>query len=49
MYAFAWKNGHVVWKERWYAFTSRISLWTNIYMTQKDQVFVANVMVTDPT
>jgi hypothetical protein len=43
------QNGHVVWRERWYAFTSRVSLRTNFYMTQKDQVFIVNVVVIDLT
>jgi len=33
----------------WYVFTSRVSLQTDLYMTRKDQVFVANVVVIDPT
>jgi hypothetical protein len=45
MYALTRKNGHVIWKERWYAFTSRISSQANFYMTQEDQVFVADVVV----
>jgi hypothetical protein len=36
MYAFTWKNEHIVWKERWYALTSNVSLWINLYMTQTD-------------
>jgi hypothetical protein len=48
MYVFAWESGHSVWKERWYAFTSIISLRTDIYMTQKDQVFVADVVIINP-
>ncbi len=35
MYAFAWKSGQAVWKEWWYAFMSRVSLQTNLYITQK--------------
>jgi hypothetical protein len=46
MYVFAWESGHVVRKKWWYTITLRISLQTNIYMTWKDQVFVANVVVT---
>jgi len=49
MYTLAQENGHVVWKEQWYALTSRISLRANLYMTRKDQVFVTNVMVIDLT
>jgi hypothetical protein len=48
MYVFAWESGHSIWKERWYAFTSKVSLWTNIYMTQKDQVFVVDVVIINP-
>jgi hypothetical protein len=33
MYALAWENGHAVWKERWYALTSRVSLWADLYTT----------------
>jgi hypothetical protein len=33
----------------WYAFTSRVSLQADFYMTHKDQVFVANVVFIDPT
>jgi hypothetical protein len=33
VYAFIQKSGHVVWKEWWYAFMSRISLQANFYMT----------------
>jgi len=33
----------------WYVFTSRVSLQTDLYMTRKDQVFVANVVVINPT
>jgi hypothetical protein len=49
MYAPVWENGHVIWRERWYALTSKISLWVNLYMIQKDQVFIANVVVTNLT
>jgi hypothetical protein len=35
MYALAWKNGHIVWREQWYAFTSRISLQSDLYITRK--------------
>jgi hypothetical protein len=33
MYAFSQKSGHVVWKERWYTFTSKVSLQANVYTT----------------
>ncbi len=36
MYAFVWKNEHIVWKERWYTLTSKVSLWIDLYMTQED-------------
>jgi hypothetical protein len=49
MYALVQENRHVVWKKQWYAITSRISLRVDLYMTQKDQVFVANVVVIHPT
>ncbi len=49
MYVLAQKSGHDIWKERWYAFTSKVSLQADLYMTWKDQVFVADVVVTDPT
>jgi hypothetical protein len=49
MYALIRKSGRVVWKEQWYTFTSTVSLQANLYMTRKDQVFVPNVVVTDPT
>jgi hypothetical protein len=48
-YAFAWKSGHIVWKERWHTLMLRISLRANLYMTRKDQVFIANVVVIDLT
>jgi hypothetical protein len=48
MYAFVRKSEHVVWKEHWYALTSRVSLQANLYMTWKDQVFVLNVVVIEP-
>jgi hypothetical protein len=47
MYVFIRKSGHVVWKEWWYTLTSRVSLWTNLYITQEDQVFIADVVVID--
>jgi len=49
MFAFIRKSGHVVWRKRWYAFTLRLSLRVDLYMTRKDQVFVANVVVIDAT
>jgi len=49
MYAPVRRNGHDVWKEQWYALMLKISLRTDLYMTQKDQVFVGDVVVTDPT
>jgi len=49
MYALAQKNGHVVWKEQWYTFTSRASLRVNLYMICEDQVFIATVVVIDST
>ncbi len=36
MYALTQKSGHNVWKEWWYALTSRASLQANLYMTHKD-------------
>jgi hypothetical protein len=48
MYALIQKNGHVVWREWWYALTSRVSLWADLYMTRKDQVFVVDVVVINP-
>jgi hypothetical protein len=49
MYAFAREKEHVVWKERWYALMSRISLQTNLYMIREDKVSVVDVVVIDPT
>jgi hypothetical protein len=48
-YVLARKNGHIVRREQWYALMSKISLSVNIYMTCEDWVFVANVMIIDPT
>jgi hypothetical protein len=48
MYALAWKNGHSIWRKRWYALIWRISLRIDLYMTRKDQVFIANVVVNYP-
>ncbi len=33
MYTLAQKNGHIVWKERWYTLISRVSLQIDFYMT----------------
>jgi hypothetical protein len=49
MYALVWEGGHVVWKKQWYALMSRISLWTNFYITWEDHVFIANAVVTNLT
>jgi hypothetical protein len=49
MYAFARESGHAIWKERWYALALGVSLQIDLYMTREDQVFVANVVVTDLT
>jgi hypothetical protein len=49
MYALAIKNGHIVWKEQWYALMLRISLQANIYMIRKNQVFIVDVVVIDST
>jgi hypothetical protein len=49
MYALVWYDGHDVWKEWWYAFTSEVSLQANLYMIHEDQVFVANVVVMNST
>jgi hypothetical protein len=49
MYALAWENGHIIWKEWWYAITSRVLLQVNLHMTREDQVFVVDVVVTDLT
>jgi hypothetical protein len=47
MYVVILDNGHVVWKEWWYTFTSRISLQVDLYMTKEVQVFVVDVVVTN--
>jgi hypothetical protein len=47
MYALAWKNGYIVWKKQWYTFTWRVLLWIDLYITQKDQVFIVDVVVID--
>jgi hypothetical protein len=49
MYAFAQDNGHVVWKKWWYALTSTISLQADFYIPREHQVFVTDVVVTNPT
>jgi hypothetical protein len=49
MYALVQESGHVVRRKRWYAFTSRVSLKDDFYMAQEDQVFIADVVVIDPT
>jgi hypothetical protein len=36
MYALVRESGHVVWREQWYAFTSRASLRVDLYMTYED-------------
>jgi len=36
-------------REWWYIFTSRVLLRAYLYMTQKDQIFVVNVMTIDST
>jgi lipid-A-disaccharide synthase-like uncharacterized protein len=45
MYVFDWENGHVIWRELWYALVLGVSLWVDIYMIHKDQVFVAVVVI----
>jgi hypothetical protein len=47
MYVVVRRNGHVEWIEQWYIHTLRVSLRTNLYMTHEDQVFIANVVVTN--
>jgi hypothetical protein len=49
MYAFIQKSWHAIWRERWYALTSGVSLQTNLYMTPEDQIFVVDVVVMDST
>jgi hypothetical protein len=49
MYALAWEGGDVVWRDWWYVLVSGISLRIDLYMTWKDQVFIADVMVIDLT
>jgi hypothetical protein len=48
MYALVQENGHAKWKEWWYAFTLKVSLWTDLYITWKDQVFVVDVVIINP-
>ncbi len=45
MYALAQESGHDIWRERWYALTSGVSLRADLYMTRKDQVFIIDVPV----
>jgi len=49
MYALAQENGHVIWREWWYALMSKVSLQPDFYMTLEDQVFVVDVVVTNLT
>ncbi len=49
MYTLVQKSRHVVWKEWWYALTSRDPLGVNLYMTREDQVFIVDVVVTKLT
>jgi hypothetical protein len=49
MYALTQKSEHIVWKEQWYALTLGVSLRTNLYMTQEDQVFVVDVVAINLT
>jgi hypothetical protein len=49
MYALTQKSGHGVWKDQWYIVMSRVSLQTNLYMSREDQVFVADVAITNLT
>jgi hypothetical protein len=49
MYALTQKNGHVVWREQWYALTSKASLQVDLYMICEDHVFIATVVVIDLT
>jgi hypothetical protein len=49
MYVLIFKNEHIVWTEWWYIFMSRISLQANFYMTQEDQIFIADAVVTNST
>jgi hypothetical protein len=49
MYVLIFKNEHIVWRESWYILMSRVSLQANFYMTREDQIFIADVMVTNST
>lgn len=49
MYAFTWKNGHVVWRIQLYAFTLEVSLWADLHMIRENEVFVVDGMVTNST
>jgi hypothetical protein len=49
MYAFIQESGHIVWTEWWYAFTLKVSLQADLYMTRKDHIFIVDVVVIDPT
>jgi len=49
MYALARENGHNVWREWWYTFTSKVLLRVDLHMTRDNQVFVVDVVVTDLT
>jgi len=49
MYTFIRESEQVVWRKCWYVLTLGISLWIDLYMTHKDQVFVTDVVVTNMT
>ncbi len=49
MYAPTSKSEHNVWKKWWYTFTSRVSLQVNLYITNENQVFVADVIIMNLT
>jgi hypothetical protein len=49
MYAFIQKGGHVVWKNKRYTIMSKVSLRSDLYISQEDHVFIVNVMVTNLT
>jgi len=49
MYALAQESGHTIWREQWYTFTSKVSLQTNLYMTQENWVFIVDVVVINLT
>jgi hypothetical protein len=36
MYALAKESEHIIWKKWWYAFTLKVSLQINLYMTWED-------------